>query len=68
MIKKLYNTPVTYHTFVYHDNEYSERRCEGFFINGVVVCRQSCFVWKIIKWGYGWAWEMKSIGRKESED
>ena len=27
----------------------SDRRCEGWFINGVVVCRRSCFVWGIIK-------------------
>ena len=26
-------------TFNYHGNGYSDRRCEGWFINGVVVCR-----------------------------
>ena len=32
-------------TFIYHGNGYSDRRREGSLINGVVVCRRSCFVW-----------------------
>ena len=36
-------------TFIYHGNGCSDRRCEGWFINGVVVCKRSCFVWGIIK-------------------
>ena len=35
-------------TFIYHSNGCSDR-CEGWFINGVVICRQYCFVWGIIK-------------------
>ena len=30
--------------YIYHGNECSDRRWEGWFINGVVVCRRSCFV------------------------
>ena len=40
-------------TFIYHVNTCSDRRCEGWFTNGVVVCRWSCFVCGIIKGGYG---------------
>ena len=36
-------------TLIYHGNRCSNRRCEGWFINEVAVCRQSCFVWGIIK-------------------
>ena len=52
-------------TFIYHGNGCSDRRCEGWFINGVVACRRSCFVWRIIKWGHGQVWEMdKCSGRR----
>ena len=30
-------------------NRYSDRKCESWFINGVAVCRRSCFVWGNIK-------------------
>ena len=36
-------------TFIYHGNGCSGRRCEGWFINGLVVCRRSSFVRGIIK-------------------
>ena len=36
-------------TFIYHGNGCSDGRCEGSFINGVVLCRRSCFVWGTIK-------------------
>ena len=36
-------------TFIYHGNGCSDRRCDGWFINGVAVCRRSYFVWGIIK-------------------
>ena len=36
-------------TFIHHGNGCSDRRCEGWYINGVVVCGRSCFVWRIIK-------------------
>ena len=47
-------------TFIYHGNGCSDRRCEGWFINGVVVCKRSCFVWGIIKWGFGQVWVMEN--------
>ena len=35
---------------VYHDNGCSDKRCVGWFINGVVVCGQPSFVWEVA-WG-----------------
>ena len=47
-------------TFIYYNNERSDRRCEGWFIKGVAVCRQSSFLWGIIKREYGQIWEMEN--------
>ena len=56
-------------TFVYHGNACSDRRCEEWFINGVAVGRQPCFVWGIIRCGYGQVWAMeKCSGMKKPED
>ena len=50
---------------MYHSNTCSDRKCEGWFINTVVVWRRSCFVWGIIKLDYGQVWEIeKCSGRK----
>ena len=55
-------------TFIYHGNGCFDGRYEGWFIDGIVVCKRSCFVWEIIKWGYGKVWEIeKCSGRKGSE-
>ena len=50
--------------FSYHGNGWTDKRCEGWFINGVVACRQTCFVSAIIKGGYGQIWDMEKCSRR----
>ena len=56
-------------TFVYHSNGCSDRRCEGWFINGIVVGRPLSFLRGIIKSGYGKVLAVEKYnGKKRSED
>ena len=52
-------------TFVYHSNGCSDRRYEGWFINGIVVCRPLCLLRGIIKLGYGKVLAVEKIQWKE---